>query len=77
MNPYLLLADFIATHIDPETLANFKAPEDVHDYFYDLLEKEKLGLATNKETKEIEQFMSIEHILQTAKAKVEQYANQQ
>ena len=76
MTPYLLLADFIATHVDSETLANFKASEDVHDHFYDLLEKEKLGIATDEEVAEIEQFMSIEHILQLAKAKVEQYANQ-
>lgn len=75
MTPYLLLADFIATHIDPEVLANFKATEEVHDHFYDLLEKEKLGIATEAEIAEIEQFMSIEHILQLAKAKVEQHAN--
>lgn len=76
MTPYLLLADFMATHIDATALAAFKAPDDVHDRFYTLLDKEKQGLASAEEVVEIEQFMHVERILQLAKAKVRQHAAQ-
>jgi hypothetical protein len=76
MTPYLLLADLLATYVEPDVLSNFRASDDVRTHFYALLEKEKMGLATSEEVIEIEQFMSVEHILQLAKAKIKQHAGQ-
>ena len=76
MNPYSILADFLIMHIKPEDILQFKASEEVHDYFYSLLEKEKMGAATQEEIQLINEFMNVEHILRLAKAKVKQHAHQ-
>ena len=76
MNPYLILVDFMLTHIKPETMLQFRASEEMHDYFYGLLDKEKAGLATQEEIECINDFMNVEHILRLAKAKAKQYAPQ-
>ncbi len=76
MTPLTILADLIASHVDAGILADFKASEEVHNHFYDLLEKEKRGYATSEEITEIEQFMYVERVLQLAKAKIRQHAGQ-
>jgi hypothetical protein len=76
MNPYLTLVDFILTHATPEAVLQFRASEEVHDYFYMLLDKEKNGTATQEEKQLIDDFMSVEHIMRLAKAKAKQYAHQ-
>ena len=74
MNPYSALVDFILTHATPEAVLQFRASEEVHDYFYMLIDKEKDGTATQEEKQLLEDFMRVEHILRLAKAK--QYAHQ-
>lgn len=74
MTPLTILADLIASHVDADTLAAFKASDDLHNHFYSLLEKEKQGYATSEEVAEIEQFMYVERVLQLAKAKIRQHA---
>lgn len=76
MNPYLTLVDFILTHVKPETVLAFRASEEMHDYFYTLLDKEKSGKATQEELEIINNFMSVEHIMRLAKAMAKQYAHQ-
>ncbi len=76
MTPLTILADLIASHVDAGVLADFKASEEVHGHFYDLLEREKRGHATTEEITEIEQFMYVERVLQLAKAKIRQHAGQ-
>ena len=76
MTPLTILADLIANHIDTDILATFKASDEVHEHFYDLVEKEKRGYATSEEVTEIEQFMYVERVLQLAKAKIRQHAGQ-
>lgn len=76
MNPYSTLVDFMLTHIKPEDILQFRASEDMHDYFYLLLDKEKNGTATQEEIDIINDFMNVEHIMRLAKAKAKQYAHQ-
>lgn len=76
MNPYSTLVDFILTHVKPETILQFRASEEMHDYFYMLIDKEKSGTATQEEIELINNFMSVEHIMRLAKAKAKQYAHQ-
>ncbi len=76
MNPYLTLVDFMLTHAKPEAILQFRASEDVHDYFYGLLDKEKSGTATQEEIDLINDFMNVEHSMRLAKAKTKQYAHQ-
>lgn len=76
MNPYLTLVDFILTHATPEAVLEFRASEEMHDYFYVLLDKEKSGTATQEEIEIINSFMNVEHIMRLAKAKAKQYAHQ-
>lgn len=77
MTPLLILADLIADHVDAEVLANFRASDEVRSQFYNLLEKEKRGSATDEELAQIEQFMYVERVLQVAKTKIRQHAGQQ
>jgi hypothetical protein len=76
MNPYSTLVDFILTHVKSEDVLQFRASEEMHDYFYMLLDKEKNGTATPEEIEVINNFMSVEHIMRLAKAKAKQYAHQ-
>lgn len=76
MNPYSTLVDFMLTHIKPEAILQFRASEEMHDYFYGLLDKEKAGTATQEEIEHINDFMNVEHIMRFAKAKAKQYAHQ-
>lgn len=76
MNPYSTLVDFILTNVKPETVLEFRASEEMHDYFYMLIDKEKSGTATREEIELINNFMSVEHIMRLAKAKAKQYAHQ-
>ncbi|WP_460963884.1 hypothetical protein [Spirosoma litoris] len=64
------------THIKPEDILQFRASEDMHDYFYLLLDKEKNGTATQEEIGLINDIMNVEHIMRLAKAKAKQYAHQ-
>ena len=76
MNPYLTLVDFVLEHTKPEDVLRFRASEEMHDYFYSLLDKEKSGTATQEEISVINDFMNVEHIIRLAKAKANQYAHQ-
>lgn len=76
MNPYLTLVDSILTNVKPEAVLAFRASEEMHDYFYMLLDKEKSGTASQEEIELINKFMSVEHIMRLAKAKAKQYAHQ-
>ncbi len=76
MNPYATLVDFILRHAPTEAVLGFRASEEMHDYFYTLLEKEKDNTATQEEIELIEQVMTVEHIMRLAKAKAKQYAHQ-
>ena len=73
MNPYADFIEFIVTHIEPESIAAFKASEETHDFFYKLLSKEKAGTASAEERKSLDQFMQIEHIMRMAKIKSRLY----
>ncbi|RYF43047.1 MAG: hypothetical protein EOO38_19150 [Cytophagaceae bacterium] len=76
MNPYAELADFLLAHIKPETVLSFRATDEQHDHFYQLLEKEKSGSATAEDVDLIDKFMQVEHIMRLAKAKARQYVHQ-
>ncbi|MGA0558916.1 hypothetical protein ACO2Q8_19825 [Larkinella sp. VNQ87] len=69
MNAYAEFTDLIAAGITPEQILAFKASDEMRSRFYDLLAKEKAGLATEDDTKELNHFMELEHIIRMAKAK--------
>jgi hypothetical protein len=69
MNPYTFLADFLVKHVSSEALLEFRVSEEVHDYFYSLLDKEKSGTATPEELRYVEEMMTVEHIVRLTKAK--------
>ena len=78
MNPYSTLVDFMLTPIKPEDVLQCRASEDMHDYFYLLLDKEKSGTATQEEIEIINDFMSVEHIMRQSNMPNQfrlQYAN--
>ncbi len=76
MNPYADLADFLLAHMKPETVLSFRATQEQHDHFYQLLEKEKNGSATAEDIDIISKFMQVEHIMRLAKAKARQHVHQ-
>lgn len=69
MNPFIELIDFVIANVEPEVIAAFRASEESHNYAYDLLHKEKIGVATDKERAELDQFHQLEHIVRMMKAK--------
>ena len=76
MNPYSTLVDFILAHAPAEAVLQFRASEEMHDYFYMLLDKEKANTATKEEIEFIDNVMTVENIMRLAKAKAKQYAPQ-
>lgn len=70
MNPFIELIDFVVANVKPEVIAAFRASEESHKYAYDLLHKEKTGVATEKERAELDQFLQLEHIVRMMKARV-------
>ena len=76
MNPYTTLVDFILAHAPAEAVLQFRASEEMPDYFYMLLDKEKANTATREEVDFIEQVMTVENIMRLAKARAKQYAHQ-
>ena len=69
MNPFIELIDFVVANVKPEVILAFRASEESHTYAYDLLHKEKTGMATQAERDELDQFMQLEHIVRMMKAK--------
>lgn len=62
MNPFIELIDFVVANVKPEAILAFRASEECHTYAYDLLHKEKIGMATQGERDELDQFVQLEHI---------------
>jgi hypothetical protein len=77
MNARDVLIEFLLANIEPEVLINFKASEEVHDHVYDLIDREKMGLATLADKNQLDQFMELEHLMRVVKAKARQYVPQQ
>jgi hypothetical protein len=72
-----VLIDFMLANIKPEILIDFRASEEVHDHVYDLINREKTGLATLADKNQLDQFMELEHMMRVVKAKARQYVLQQ
>ncbi len=70
MKPFAELIEFIVDNVSPEKMLSFRASEDSHDRFYELVEKEKTGTISENERREIDQFLILEHIVRMAKARV-------
>ncbi|MGM9507137.1 hypothetical protein ACS5NO_05405 [Larkinella sp. GY13] len=70
MNAYAEFTDLISAGVTPEQILAFKASDELRNRFYELLQKEKAGHATEEEQKELNHFMELEHIIRMAKAKV-------
>lgn len=66
---YLELVDFVAAGTTPEDVANFRPSAEAQSRVTDLMEKERDGQLTPKETAELGHFVELEHILRVAKAK--------
>lgn len=69
MNAYTEFTDLISAGVTPEQILAFKASEEMRGRFYELLSKEKAGIATDDDKNELSHFMELEHIMRMAKAK--------
>ena len=76
INPFIELIDFVVANIKPELISAFRASEESPNYAYDLLQKEKTGVATTEERDELDQFMQLEHTIRMMKAKARELGTQ-
>ena len=70
MKPFAELIEFLVDNVSPEKMLAFRASDDSHDHFYELVEKEKTGTISESERREINQFLMLEHIVKSAKVRV-------
>lgn len=66
------LADLLAS-MDPNKVLEFHTSSEAQKRLEYLLEKNKDGKLTKEETQELEQFMTVEHIVRVAKARARQH----
>lgn len=72
MNPYKELIEFVVANVPAEAIANFRASDELHDHVYSLIDKEKAGIATEEERKELDKFMDVERMIRSMKIKAKQ-----
>ena len=69
------LAELLAS-MDPNKVLAFRTSSEAQKRLEYLLEKNKADKLTEKETQELEQFMTVEHIVRVAKGRARQHLNQ-
>lgn len=63
------LVDFIAGGTTPEAIARFRPSAATRERVAELVEREKRACITPAEARELEHFMTLEHLMRLAKAK--------
>ena len=66
---YAELIDFIANGATPREVVDFSPSEATKARVADLLERNRMGVLSEEEKAELEDYMQLEHIMRMAKAK--------
>lgn len=67
------IIEFIASGTTPESVIKFKLSEAAQERLEDLVYTHEIGRLTPEETKELDYFVSLEHIMTLAKARAHKY----
>ena len=63
------IIDFIASGPSSESVANYEASPEVKNRVAELIQKEKTVNLTPEETAELDDYMTLEHLMRMAKAR--------
>ena len=69
------IVDFIASGTTPQSLIDFQLSEAAQERLEDLIYDAKNNVLTKEDKRELDHFLTIEHILTLAKAKAYSYIN--
>ncbi|MBR8835492.1 MAG: hypothetical protein DSM106950_16090 [Stigonema ocellatum SAG 48.90 = DSM 106950] len=67
------IVDFIASGTTPESVINFKLSDIAQERLDDLVYQHTMGNLTPEEKKELDTFLTLEHIMTLAKARAYTY----
>jgi hypothetical protein len=67
------IIDFIAAGTTPESVVNFQLSDLAKERLEELVDLHKMGELTPEAKKELDRFLTLEHIMRLAKAKAHQY----
>jgi hypothetical protein len=67
------IIDFIAAGTTPQSVVNFRLSETAQERLEDLVYKHKAGELTPDEKRELDHFLTLEHIMTLAKARAYKY----
>ncbi|MBD1834001.1 hypothetical protein H6F61_15225 [Cyanobacteria bacterium FACHB-472] len=67
------IIDFIAAGTTPQSVVNFRLSEAAQERLEDLVYKHKSGELTPDEKRELDHFLTLEHIMRLAKARAYKY----
>ncbi|BBD60747.1 hypothetical protein NIES2109_35460 [Nostoc sp. HK-01] len=67
------IVDFIAAGTTPESVVKFQLSDSTKERLEYLVYQHKMGELTPEEKKELDHFLTLEHIMTLAKAKAHQY----
>lgn len=69
------IVDFIASGTTPQSVIDFQLSETAKERLEDLIYNAKNNSLTQEDKRELDHFLTIEHILTLAKAKAHRYIN--
>ena len=69
------IVDFIASGTTPQSVIDFHLSESAQERLEDLIYNAKNNALTKEDKRELDHFLTIEHILTLAKAKAHRYIN--
>ncbi|AFZ55702.1 hypothetical protein H6G54_21815 [Anabaena cylindrica FACHB-243] len=69
------IVDFIAAGTTPQSVINFHLSETAQNRLEDLIDGAKNNQLTKEEKRELDHFLTLEHIMTLAKAKAYKYMN--
>ena len=72
MNPYTELINFVVSNVSADAIESFRASDEMHDHVYELIEREKAGIATEKERHELDKHMEMEHLIRMIKIRAKE-----
>ena len=74
MKAYEEIINFLASGTTPRGLVLFKASPETKERVRELLQAEKLGVATASEKLELDDYLRLEHLMRLTKARARKYA---
>ena len=69
------IIDFIAAGTTPQSVIDFKLSSTAQDRLEDLVYRHQTGELTPEEKRELDHFLTLEHIMRLAKARAYKYIN--